>query len=167
VGSYIFVNKKLCADYVSIAVTDPARQTAICDKFPFTDLDKMREIVAATYVGGAYLDTFKADSGMTDDELLAFFKQDNSASFGGLVKSQVLLIATHLACNAESATGCSSVELANRQWGESLVTNNIYPAYQTSPFLKASISAKDWGIISKPAEYNYYSLLSTVDNLGD
>lgn len=117
-----------------MAVTDKDKAKAICTTFDFSKLDDVKTFLAATYYGGTYLDTLKTKTSMTDDEIAKLFDASDPKSFQSAYLLQLSTIKTQFTCVSEKDR-CSDDELAQLQWGSSLLTSNIYTKYQSSQYL--------------------------------
>lgn len=87
--TYIVKGAKSCTTYLSLAVTDPARVTAICNIFDFTKLTDVKTFLAALYYKGTALDNLKAKTNMTDAEITSLFNVNTTNSFGQAYTTQL------------------------------------------------------------------------------
>jgi hypothetical protein len=136
-----------CQYYFKQVVSDSDQRAKICSMYNFANLADVQEVLAATWYGGAYLDSFIAKTALSPTQVSQFFGQTTANTFGYDYVQQLQTIYHFHNCTAPvgQVANCTGNELAQIQWASSNLTTNIPAAFEgkSVQYLRKAHSIKD------------------------
>lgn len=117
------------------------------------------QIAEQNHCGGYYTDILMAETGMTTDEVNTLYNISITTSLGTYVMNFARDVSIHYGCINQN--NCTADEIAQKQWGQSLITNS--PLNADPVYTPKQLTCYDWGdypsyaCLHAPPEYKYWA----------
>lgn len=157
IGAALVNDKKQCADFVKLAVSDQTRVDNACKQADF-NVYAGTALWAKAFYNGKDDDLYQhliAVTGLTAEEIDTIFNTNDAKSYGSYAQSVINDVSDKYKCSNKP---CSKEEIAHMQFMNAGITTNIVKYSGVTDYLMPSESVTGWDYEREVAmEYNYFS----------
>jgi hypothetical protein len=165
IGAALIHDLKKCVDFVKVAVSNETRVNTACTKADYNTPAGSGLWSRAFYNGKddeIYQHLIDV-TGLTEDEVDQIFDTTNQKSYGYFAKTTMNIVSDMYLCINKP---CSVKEIAQMQFMNATITNNIIKYPDVVEFLQQSESVMGWGYDREVAlEYSYFSANKCASNI--